>query len=99
MKGPRSESFSLFDGEDGSTDVQAVKQSEAMSRHAQAAKTTPFETPKEEENVTTEPADLLTLIPENFQEIPYTPSINTKKKAMEVFNTELGKLAQQQAKS
>jgi hypothetical protein len=37
-----------------------------MSRHAQAAKTTPFETPKEEEKVTTEPVDLLTLLPENF---------------------------------
>ena len=45
-----------------------------------------------------DPVDLLTLLPENFQEIPYTPSINTKKKAMESFNTEVAKLVRQQAK-
>ena len=33
-----------------------------------------------------EPADLLTLIPENFNEIPYISQINVKKKSMETFN-------------
>ena len=39
-----------------------------------------------------EPIDLMTLVPENFQEIPYLAQINTKKKSMESFNTELAKL-------
>ena len=39
-----------------------------------------------------EPADLLTLIPENFNEIPYISQINIKKKSMEAFNQELTKL-------
>lgn len=37
--------------------------------------------------------DLLTLLPENFGEIPYSTSINMKKKTMEQFNTELTKMA------
>jgi hypothetical protein len=40
----------------------------------------------------TEQVDLLTLIPENFQEIPYMTKINAKKEIMEQFNTELHKL-------
>lgn len=36
--------------------------------------------------------DLLSLIPENFTEIPYLSQINTKKKSMETFNSELEKL-------
>ena len=88
-KGPRAQTVSLFDGEDGSTDVREIKESEAAQRQAQIARTTPFEIPKTEDQAPAEPADLLTLVPENFQEIPYTPSINTKKKAMEIFNSEL----------
>lgn len=36
--------------------------------------------------------DLLTLLPDNFSEIPYVTQINAKKKVMENFNTELTKL-------
>jgi hypothetical protein len=36
--------------------------------------------------------DLLTLLPDNFNEIPYITQINAKKKAMEGFNNELEKL-------
>jgi hypothetical protein len=36
--------------------------------------------------------DLMTLIPDDFNEIPYTNAINTKKKSMEQFNTELQKI-------
>jgi hypothetical protein len=38
--------------------------------------------------------DLLSMIPENFAEIPYLTQINTKKKSMEAFNAELEKLIQ-----
>jgi hypothetical protein len=38
--------------------------------------------------------DLLSLIPDNFNEIAYISQINQKKKGMEAFNTELEKLAQ-----
>lgn len=34
------------------------------------------------------------MIPENFQEIPYLSQINVKKKSMEHFNGEVGKLVQ-----
>jgi hypothetical protein len=37
--------------------------------------------------------DLLSLIPDNFNEIAYISQINQKKKGMEAFNTELEKLA------
>jgi hypothetical protein len=36
--------------------------------------------------------DLLSLLPDNFSEIPYITQINAKKKAMEGFNVELEKL-------
>lgn len=36
--------------------------------------------------------DLLSLLPEDFSEIPYTQQINTKKKSMELFNIELTKV-------
>lgn len=36
--------------------------------------------------------DLLTVIPENFNEIPYITQINAKKKVMESFNNELERL-------
>ena len=36
-----------------------------------------------------EVVDLLSLIPEDFAEIQYAPQINTKKKSMELFNSEL----------
>jgi hypothetical protein len=36
-----------------------------------------------------EVVDLLSLIPEDFSEIQYAPQINTKKKSMELFNSEL----------
>lgn len=36
-----------------------------------------------------EQVDLLTLLPENFQEIPYMTKINAKKEIMEQYNTEL----------
>ena len=39
-----------------------------------------------------EAADLLTLVPENFNEIPYISQINVKRKSMESFNSELVKL-------
>ena len=35
---------------------------------------------------------MLTLLPDDFSEIPYTQQINTKKKSMELFNTELSKI-------
>lgn len=38
--------------------------------------------------------DLLSLIPENFNEIPYISQINSKKRGMEAFNSELEKLSQ-----
>ena len=37
--------------------------------------------------------DLLSLIPENFNEIPYISQINSKKRGMEAFNSELEKLS------
>lgn len=36
--------------------------------------------------------DLLTILPENFSEIPYIHSINIKKKSMEAFNSDLLKI-------
>lgn len=45
----------------------------------------------------TEQVDLLSLVPENFQEIPYLTKINAKKELMEQFNTELQKLTQRRA--
>ena len=42
--------------------------------------------------LTFEIVDLLSLIPENFSEIPYVTQINAKKKVMEQFNSELQKL-------
>lgn len=38
--------------------------------------------------------DLGTLLPENFNEIPYLTQINVKKKAMETLNEELLKIIQ-----
>ena len=38
--------------------------------------------------------DILTLVPADFSEIPYTTQINTKKKSMETFNNELIKLVE-----
>lgn len=40
--------------------------------------------------------DLLNLLPENFNEIPYVNQINTKRKSMEQFNQELDKLVKKQ---
>ena len=88
----------LFDGDDmDSGNVREIKENEAAERQKSVGRTTPFDIPQSETNDQTpqpamDPVDLLTLIPENFQEIPYTPSINTKKKAMEAFNQELTKL-------
>lgn len=36
--------------------------------------------------------DLLSVIPDNFNEIPYITQINAKKKVMESFNNELERL-------
>jgi hypothetical protein len=36
--------------------------------------------------------DLLSYLPENFAEIPYISAINTKKKVMEAFNSDLEKI-------
>ena len=36
--------------------------------------------------------DLTSIIPDNFNEIPYITQINAKKKVMETFNNELEKL-------
>lgn len=44
------------------------------------------------EPVAEEVFDLTILVPDDFNEIPYTNAINTKKKAMEQFNTELQKI-------
>lgn len=41
--------------------------------------------------------DLLTLLPENFSEVPYISQINAKKKGMEALNVELEKMASKKA--
>ena len=103
-KNTRATSCMLFDGDenDNSGNVRDIKETEAAARQASVGRATPFEVPQPDANEHSQkeidPVDLLTLVPENFQEIPYTPSINTKKQAMAAFNQELAKLAQQQAK-
>ena len=87
---------------DHSANAREAKESEAASRHA-GASALAFEAPQRDTNhqpasanqAGMEPVDLLSLIPENFQEIPYVSQINVKKRSMESFNGELTKLQTQ----
>ena len=87
-------------GEEGgetSANAKETKDNEAAARHGNP-NTSNFEPPQRDSNnsslqsANAEPIDLLNLIPENFNEIPYISQINVKKKSMESFNGELSKL-------
>lgn len=87
QKNPKYSKNILFDNspEDESAGHPEPKKEEAKNE--------PVEAPQIKEKTMTsldhETIDLLTLLPENFQEIPYVTKINAKKEVMEQFNTEL----------
>lgn len=83
---------------ESSANAKEGKEQEAGNRHGHASATA-FEAPSRDTNhsaagqgATAEAIDLLSLIPDNFSEIPYLAQINVKKKSMESFNGELIKL-------
>ena len=89
--------FDEADGMESSANVKDGKDGEALGRHASMAATA-FEIPQRDTDKVEEPVDpidLLALIPETFQEIPYETSINKKRRSMESFNNELAKLVQE----
>ena len=87
-----------IDDGDLSANAREAKEAESHARHGNAAASAfnsevpQRDTASHQTGPDSEPIDLLNLIPENFQEIPYLSQINTKRKSMESFNAELTKL-------
>ena len=85
------------EGGESSSNAREAKDSEAAARHGNSNAAN-FEAPQRDTNnssahcANSEPIDLLNLIPDNFNEIPYISQINVKKRSMESFNGELSKL-------
>ena len=88
--------FDKVSASDGKKDGNPEKSPQPRSKSTESTRARSDQRPEKAEEDSEEQVDLINLLPDNFNEIPYLSQINVKRKSMEALNSELEQLVAKQ---